>query len=148
MNVSKNISDALKKSGWHPQRKVNADEIVSVLSEEGYSLNELEVDFFENFAFLEIEHPAFRVEGQFDRMHLNPIEACANIYRERVETYENRTGESLVVIGEIYSGHLTLMLSHSGKVYGGYDNFLTLLGESFEAALENIFNKRESNEIP
>ena len=148
MNISKNILDELEKKGWYPQRKINIDEIVRVLHEEGYDLNKYALNFFEQFAFLEFEHPAFRIEGKFDKIHFNPLETCENIYREKVETYENRIGESLVVIGEAYNGYLTLMISNSGKIYGAYDDFLTLKGESLEIALENFFNGIKTEEIP
>ena len=98
------------------------DEIVKVLTAEGYVLNANVLEFIQNFANLELDIPAFRVEGKTDKLHFNLIKACEGIYPEKVkEEYEPRVGEALVVLGQAYSEHLTLMFSQSGKIYGAYD---------------------------
>jgi len=149
MNVSDKIIAELKNSGWQPNRRINTDEIVKFLTDEGYILNLTVLEFIQNLGNLELYPPAFRVEGKTDTMHFNPILAAEGIYPERVkEEYELRVGEPLVVVGAAYSEHLTLMLSHSGKLYGGYDSYLTLLGNSVVEALEGIFGRKESEEIP
>jgi hypothetical protein len=147
MNIPRDIAVKMEKYGWHPQRKIDTTKIVGSLSDEGYQLNRFALETIEQFGNLEFEHPSLKVRDREKRMHFNPLRACDRIYREKVEEYELRIGESLVVVGEAYDGHLTLMVSDSGKVYGGYDNFLTLLGSSVEDALETIFYSKESKEV-
>ena len=148
MAFIESVVEELEKSGWNSNRKIDTEEINVTLNDEGYEISNNCIKFFEQFGMLEFEHPAFRVKDRNKSIHFNPLKACENIYRERVETYESRAGETLVVIGEAYDGNLTLMLSKSGKVYGSYDNFLTLLGDTIEVALENIFIGVETEEIP
>jgi len=107
MNFAKVISDELKKKGWNSERKIDLKEIMNTLNEEGYEINDNCIKFFEQFGMLEFEHPAYRVKNQNERIHFNPLESCGHIYREKVEIYELRIGESLVVIGEAYNGNLT-----------------------------------------
>ena len=147
MEFSKNIISELKKAGWNPQRKIEITKIIEYLNEEGYKLNEYAKDVIAQFGFLEMEHPSYRVENSTEKLHFNPIRACDHIYRERVEEYEYKIGESLVVIGEAYDEHLILMISDRGHVYGGYDGYLTILGDSIDSALEAIFLSKETVEI-
>ena len=147
MNISKDISEKIEKYGWSPERKIDTTEIIKALKEEGYHISEYALKVIEQFGNLELEQPAFRVKNETEKIHLNPLRASTRIYRDRVSEYEERTDESLVVIGEAYNGHLTLMVSSSGKVYGGYDNYLNRLGNSFEEALESIYYSKEAEEI-
>ena len=147
MNISKEIATELEKSGWSLNRKIDTTEILNVLKEERYDLNPKVVEFIENFGNLELEHPAFRFVGEFEKMHFNPVIACSRIFREKIEEYEERTEENLVVIGEAYDGHFLLMISHTGKIYGAYDAYLALLGNSIEEALHSIFHSRKAIEI-
>ena len=147
MNISKEIATELEKSGWTLNRKIDTTEILKVLKEERYDLNSKVIEFIENFGNLELEHPAFRTIGRIEKMHFKPLRASSGIVREKVEEYEERTGEVLVVIGEAYNENLLLMLSHTGKMYGAFDGYLTLLGNSINEGLESIFYSKETIEI-
>lgn len=80
-------------------------------------------------------------------MHFDPLRAINNIYRERVEVYEEQIFESLVVIGEAYSEHLTLMISESGKIYGAFDDYLTLLGCNYYEAINVLCSGSETVQL-
>jgi len=147
MNITRRVTEKLLKSGWTSQRKINIEEILGILSSEGYKAGKHTLSILENFGNLEFEHPAFRVENELQKLHFNPIQACENIYRENVEDYEKRVGESLVVIGEAYDGYMTMMVSETGKIYGGYDDDLSFFGNSLAEALEVIYFTKEIKKI-
>ena len=147
MNISKEIATELEKSGWTLNRKIDTTEILNVLKEERYDLNPKVVEFIENFGNLELEHPAYRVVGEFEKMHFKPLRASSGICREKVEEYEERTEEALVVVGEAYNENLVLMISHTGKIYGAFDDYLTLLGNTIEEAFNSIFHSKNFIEI-
>ena len=144
MDLPSDIQMWLEKYGWYPQRKIGITEIIKILTDEGYQLNKYAIEIIERYGNLEILHPSFKVKDKNETMHLNPLTACNHIYREKVEDYESRTKESLVVIGEAYNGYLVLMVSDNGSIYGGYDDYLTLLGKSFSEALDAILNSKET----
>lgn len=58
------------------------------------------------------------------------------------ENYGSRVGETLTLIGNAYSEHLTLLRGPSGKFYGGYDQFLCYLGSSPEELIDNLLDQR------
>ncbi|MCL2141886.1 MAG: SUKH-3 domain-containing protein [Methanimicrococcus sp.] len=147
VNLSRDIAVIMEKYGWNPKRRIDTAEIVKILSDEGYQLNKYALEVIEQFGNLELEHPSYKIKNQTEKLHFNPLKACEGIYREKVEEYESRIGESLVVIGEAYNEHLTLMVSDNGSIYGGYDDFLVRLGNSIEDALETIYYSKEVEEI-
>jgi hypothetical protein len=147
MKFSKDIVLKLEEFGWSPQRKIDTTDIIKSLIQEGYKLNKYALKIIEQFGNLEFKQPAFKKEGETEKLHFNSLRASDHIYREKVEEYEIRVGDYLVVIGEAYNEHLILMVSDKGVVYGGYDEYLTLLGSSFEAAIEALFYSKETKEI-
>jgi hypothetical protein len=147
MSIARDIALLIKKYGWDPERRIDTTEIVKVLNNEGYQVNHYALEVIEQFGNLEFQHPSFKIKNQTEKMHFNPLRACDHIYREKVEEYESRIGESLVVIGEAYNEHLILMASDSGNIYGGYDDYLTLLGNSIEDALKAIFYSKETEKM-
>lgn len=145
--LSKVAIEAVMKSGWTVDRKISIDHYEKALKDELYILNEHIAEFLSQFGALEVTIPAYRDPKKSDCFHLDPLRAINHIYRERVETYEEHVKESLVVIGEAYSEHLTLMMSESGKVYGAYDDYLTLLGCNGFEALESLCCGKETEII-
>ena len=147
MALCKKAEQYLKDAGWKPKHEKDINIYTKGLELEGYTINNYAKDFLREFGGLEAKQPAFRVPNEFDKLHFDPLKASAQIYRERVETYEERTGESLVVVGEAYNEHLILMISDSGKMYGAYDNYLTLLGRNWTEALNSMYQCEQTDEI-
>jgi len=67
--------------------------------------------------------------------------------RKIINKYEKRIGRPLDVIGEAFIGHMVLMMDYEGKIYGGYDSFLTCLGENYYEAINNLCEGKETEEI-
>ena len=147
MKVNTATYKKLLESGWTLSRKIDATDIINALSNEDYKVSDYALKVIESFGYLELDHPAFRMENEIQKLHFNPIKACENIYREKVEDYEERAGESLTVIGEAYDDYITLMISETGKIYGGYDDDLSFFGNSFAEALDAIYLSREIKKI-
>jgi hypothetical protein len=140
--------DYLKEMGWNPSRKIDYDSILKEISNDGYMIFPSAVKFIESFGNLEGRLPAFKREGPYEKIHFSPVQAMENIYRERVETYETRVSEKLVIVGEAYNGNLVILISQCGKLYGAYDDYLCLLGQTPEQGIESLFEKIPSVEIP
>lgn len=125
----------LKKSGWNIDRNVDIEEYIQSLHDDGYEVNNLVRDFLRNYGGLEILHPHTKVALKTDKFHFDAKEATESYFYETVEEYMLRVKEKLVVVGECRSGHMVILLSHSGKMYAGYDSELMKLGDNIDAAL-------------
>ncbi|MBI3259085.1 MAG: SUKH-3 domain-containing protein [Ignavibacteriae bacterium] len=143
-----NSYNFLTEMGWTAARDINPTVYLDHLSREGYKIFPTAIDFFKSFGGLDGRMPAYRVEGEFDRVHFKPEEATEVIYQEKVGTYEERIGAPLVVIGAAYNDHLILLLSNNGKMLGCYDEYLCLLGDNVADGLIALFEGKESVEIP
>ncbi|GAA0178462.1 SUKH-3 domain-containing protein [Clostridium sediminicola] len=147
MELSQATKNILEKAGWTSCRKIDIQSYIDALIEDEYEINDKAKIFLAEFGGLELIHPAYRVPNEMDKSHFDPICAISVIYRERVETYEERIGEKLIVIGQGYNEYLVLLISESGKIFGAYDDFLTCLGNNHFEALEAICLQKETPEI-
>jgi hypothetical protein len=128
----------LKKLEWTPNRKINIDPIKNHLIDKGYFWFEKVNVFLEEFVFLKTE-----------QMHFDVLKAERDIdsswilkeYSQRLENVE------LCIIGQAYNDHLTLFMDSFGKIYGGYDESLYFIGDSYEIAIENIYFNQELIEL-
>ncbi|MDQ0062479.1 SUKH-3 domain-containing protein [Paenibacillus harenae] len=105
MELSQHTQDLLEKSGWTPIRRIDTLLYKKGYEIESYDPNEKVLGFLSSFGGLRVTHPAFRMANVLDSFHLDPVRAIEHINKERVETYEERIDESVVVIGEAYSEH-------------------------------------------
>ncbi|WP_083941063.1 SUKH-3 domain-containing protein [Pseudoduganella violaceinigra] len=148
MKFQKTTIDFLKSMGWSEDRRVDACIFITSLIDDGYEPFPMAVSFLENFGGLDGSMPAYRVKGELERIHFNPKEAIDEIYREKVVTYEARIGERLVVVGSANNGHLTLVLSPQGRMFGANDDYLCLLGNSVEEGITALFENVDAEEVP
>lgn len=147
MQLSQKTLDLLEKAGWYQDRSIDIAEYERVLSAEGYKISEYAREFLKRFGGLTVTHPQARVADMEDRFHLNPVKAANDVYCERIQSYEEMVGESLVVIGQAYREHMILSMSESGKVYASLDNLLLKLGNSGFEAIETLCQGKEPAKI-
>ncbi len=148
MCISKKTETLLKKAGWNNDRKIDISDYVETLMAGGYILNDVVKEFLSKFGGLRVCHPHAKVVNEDDNFHLDPIGATKSILIERVNSYEERVEEKLVVIGEAHDRHMVLMMSLSGKMYAGYDDFLVEIGENGYTALETLCEGKETSVVP
>jgi hypothetical protein len=147
-SFSETTLQLLHRSGWHEKRNISVDAYISGLSQENYRVTEAVVSFLSSFGGLCVIHPDDKVPGRTDFFHLDPIQGAHSTTRERVEAYEERTGEQLCVIGEAYSRYMILMMSPTGAVYAAYDDILIMVGGSGTEAIEAICRGGDMEQIP
>ena len=127
--------ELLKEAGWTSTRDIDIDIYINALEEDDYEINSLVFDFLKNYGGLKVSHPDTMVPSRMDEFHFDAKEATESYFYETVEEYMLRVKEKLVVVGECRSGHMVILLSHSGKMYAGYDSELMKLGDNIDAAL-------------
>jgi hypothetical protein len=128
----------LKKSGWSIDRNIDIEKYIISLEDDGYEVNSLVCDFLRNYGGLEIRHPHTKIAEKTDNFHFNVTLATESYFPEVIEEYMERVNEKLVVVGECRSGHMVILLSHSGKMFAGYDEMLVKLGDCVEDALVTL----------
>ncbi|NHZ95130.1 SUKH-3 domain-containing protein [Massilia sp. CCM 8734] len=138
----------LRKMRWTPHREVLPAPFLACLVADGYTVFPKAKQFFQRFGGLGGDMPAYRVEGALDRIDFDPARAIACTCRETVREYEARVQEQLAVIGMAYNGYMTLLLSESGRMFGGYDDFLCLIGTDVQDGMNKLFNRRQMPELP
>ncbi|MDQ1817396.1 SUKH-3 domain-containing protein [Massilia sp. CCM 9210] len=147
MKFEKPTFDFLRKMGWTEHRAVDPAPFLACLVADGYELFPKARPFFQRFGGLGGDMPAYRVAGAFDRIDFHPAHAISCTCREQVSAYEARVHQKLVVIGMAYNSHMTLLLSDTGRMYGGYDDFLCLIGNDVHDGITNLFGRRQMPEV-
>jgi SUKH-3 immunity protein len=128
----------LEKLGWTQKRKINVNNLKKYLIGKGYFWSDQVKIFLEQFAFLKME-----------QMHFDILKTERDIDSSWVlENYSHRLNNiELCIIGQAYDNHMTLFMDSFGKIYGGYDDSLYLIGNSYQSAIENIYYNRELLEL-
>jgi len=137
----------LVESSWHEGRKIDTSLFKLVNLKDGYTWTEKVREFLEEFGNLRID---IHREGTGpDFFHFDAVKAANDVDPSWIKkNYSERlNGDQLCVIGQAFSNHLTLMMAEDGKVYGGYDDFLTFLGDTGYQAIENICKGEKGSEI-
>ena len=151
---SEKVYNALVNAGWVSCRKLDIRNFEQALLEDAYEVWPLLKDFLSEFGGLVLVQPSLvepTVEEQKKypklsrEMKLHFVPADADSVKD---SYEARAGERLTPFGAAYNDHLTLMMTPTGKIYGGYDNFLCFMGNSYVEMLENIYHRIKTPEIP
>ena len=135
------LADILAPAGWHPSRRVNIDEARGLWLQRGHTASEAAVNFASEFDGITFKYPRHKpADGEY-QCSIDAILAARSIHPSVVRSYEERVHEPLCPVGLAASGHVVLMISPSGKIFGGYDAFLALYGETGREAIWNIFHR-------
>lgn len=128
----------LKEAGWKKDRRVNIDEYIDALDNDGYDINDLVHDFLVSYGGLVVPHPDTRVESRMDSFHFDAKLATECYFTETIAEYMLRIKETVVVVGECRTNHMVILLSHSGRMYAGYESTLIKLGDSVDYGLVGL----------
>ena len=134
---SKESKLCLKSGGWSDGRKSDISGDLLALKEEGYLLLEGVEEIFSSLGGLNIIFFHSK-KSEEDSFRIDAVAAIAGIFKDTVQLYEEVSGEIMIPIGNVFSGHMTLMLGQSGAVYAGFDETFILIGKSFSEAIDNI----------
>jgi hypothetical protein len=139
MSLNVRSIKALTAMSWFEDRRIDPSIWIDYLEkEEGYVVFEAAANFLRRFGGLEGTMPPSL--SPVEKVHFNPIKAAETIYRDKVVAYEQRVKERLVIVGESNNSHLTLMISESGRLFAGYDDYLFLLGDDELEGLNKLFS--------
>ncbi|MEV7006699.1 SUKH-3 domain-containing protein [Streptosporangium sp. NPDC051022] len=135
-------------AGWFPSRGADTRAAADIWAQVGHTSSRAAEEFVAEFDGLSIAYPRHPSVGGEDRCVLDAVLATRSIHPATVRSYERRVSETLCPVGTAASSHLTLMVTPSGRVYGGYDAFLALYGESGRDAIWNICHRIRGVPVP
>lgn len=147
-DVSKRMSECLNRSGWYPNRTIDATTFVVSLNSAGFVVHKAAEDFLTEYGGLRIKYPHAKVTDMEDEMHFDPLIVITHITAAAVNEYAKVLDRKLCPIGEAARGYLTLMMDETGKVYGSYDEFFASIGSSGADAIDGLCSGRELEVIP
>ncbi|TGE09482.1 SUKH-3 domain-containing protein [Hymenobacter fodinae] len=146
--LSQSTLEQLAKAGWQPDRVISTLSYQLALRIERYPWFSAIEDFLQEFGGLRITFSY--QDGNTSILHFDASKAAADVDTDwALNNYKQRIGcSALCIIGQAYSDHMSLYMDEEGKVYGGFDDFLCLIAENGEAAIETICQRMPMREIP
>jgi hypothetical protein len=143
-NLRPETRKLLESSGWFPGRLIDTTMFVIQLKAKRYPIHTVVIDFLAHFGKLKIVYPyTYSDLGSEDELCFDPIYAISFIQIQVVRAYGKRVKAPLCVIGTYNHLHDTLMMAPDGKVYGGYSEYLDLVGHSGGEAIDNILRGKD-----
>lgn len=141
MNVKvldKYVLNILQESGWNVNRKLDVCSWISILSDEGYVINDYAYSILQELGDIQI-----RVSGDESHygvcMHFNPINAASGEY-DRMEVFDSASNDELFPVGECYDW--VIYVASNKKIYLGDWMSLSIAGDTIEDFLNNVFNPK------
>jgi hypothetical protein len=132
---------ALARAGWVPTRSVDIEVDLQTLAKDGYSTFPAAVEFLRQYSGLQL--PIVDRLGRPDEIWFSAHRACMGIASSWIRTYSDRSGTTVLPVGEAYHGHLTLLIGENGHWFGGYDNEFGLIGEDLLSCLDNLISNAQ-----
>jgi hypothetical protein len=147
MPFSENTQLILAKAGWSPNRNVWTLGYKLTLFAGGYPWFDAVEAFLRKFGGLRV---SFEHAGQLEDFHFDVRQAVEGVDSSwGLQNYPERVGASkFCIIGQAYRGYLALYMDDTGKMYGGYDDYLCYIASSSEAAIEALCQNQPVQEIP
>lgn len=142
------FSAALNGAGWIPGRQISTEDVETAWVQQGHIPFPSGVAFVAEFDCLTLMYPRHPSVGGEQELILNAVRATKSIHPDVVRAYEERIYDALVPVGIAASRHLTLLISASGKLYGGYDSFLAVYGDTGISGIQNIYRRIKGVPVP
>jgi hypothetical protein len=154
------VTKALLEGGWTPDRKVETTQYEEILKKEGYDVSSALKEFLTQFGGLVLRQPhyteptpeeyrKYKFESH-EKLHFDVIDEIgipSKVPMDKEDTYDSRVGDYLTPFGSAYNYHLQLLMTPTGKIYGEYGNYFTLLGNDYIEMFENIYHRVKTPEI-
>lgn len=143
--LSEKTIRVLSDSGWSSNHSRDISDFVELLEGRGFPVFPAAKRVLEMFAGIEFSYP---LNDFVESFHFNPHRALGDAYEyEDFEEFEDRIGESLVVIGEACRGNMIMFISESGKLFGKTGYYLEKIGDDIYEALDTLCIPRPGQEI-
>jgi len=145
--LSQHAVEMLSRAGWNARRALDATDARTALAAEGFPPFPAVTEFLSVYGGLEIRNPdalpPAAEDWYFDARRA--IRDGASL--PYVTAYVRRLGTPLAPVGFGFRGYMLFMMDESGRVYGGYDDFLARVGSSGVDAINALCEGRRLTAI-
>jgi hypothetical protein len=128
----------LVDSGWYEGRKIDISEMESSLAKDGYVIPNIAKDFLKEFGLLEISFANPRNSKYTNTIMVDPRKV--GVYKSVIDAYSRHCNKMMVPVADLPKHCMTICISEDGEFFGGYDDWLLRLGDSFYEALFNLIS--------
>ena len=139
--------EILTKAGWSPDRIVPVSPFISASAAAGYELHAAAARFLERFGGLVVrfdyEKKLWSGSVVLHRMFHFDVGKAIRESAESTAEYRLWIGKPVCVIGDSNMGNSLLLMDVNGCVYAGSDEYLCVIGESGEDAIEALCTRRK-----
>lgn len=139
--MKNNIIYILTKSGWYPERNIPISNNIN----KKYHLSDNIANFIHQYADLTITFSNPKNNKFTSNLIINPVIADKEISNIILKSYEKHINSKLIPIAVIHEYDMIICMSELGSFYGGNDDWLIQLGNTFEDALDNLINGKNLN---
>lgn len=132
----------LHQIGWFDGRRVDTTISQKIITANGFLLNEYAINFINEFDGLSLSSQREKNSNYLDFISFDIKSVINHFFPDWANNlYKPILNESLCLVGMANGGYLALYISDTGKLYGGFDDFLELLGLDYYSGLNNLFEK-------
>jgi hypothetical protein len=142
--MEKDVLDVLKRSGWYPHRKSTSTYCIEVL-QKNYEVFKKAIDFITEYNELTFTFNNPKNPNYVTRIIVKPIVASTELDSTVLKSYELHTNLKLLPVAIVYEYSMTICISTLGSFFGGNDDWLIYLGDSFPNVLDNLIHGKNLN---
>jgi hypothetical protein len=136
------VKEILMEAGWFINREIDVTELVTFLVDYGYKVFDNVKSFLREFGLLNINYVNSR-SGNYANIYVDTRNIIAD--QSVIDSYGRYYGTIMVPVA--VKSHLQICISEEGKFYGGFDQILLKLGDSFEEVLYNLITDAKLEKV-
>ncbi|MBI4864977.1 MAG: SUKH-3 domain-containing protein [Candidatus Riflebacteria bacterium] len=136
--LSTGAAELLRRAGWTESYRIDTGRFRQVLESRGYTVHRPVLEFLEQYGGLRVQMRFLGRPDHVEHWHLDAEEAAGSFNVRDVHEMGLQVGAQLCPIGNACNGHWLLLMDERGRVFAGGEGDVTLLGDSGEAAIEDI----------
>jgi hypothetical protein len=129
------VNKVLTDAGWFKNRNIDISVLEKVLINDKYIVFKCAKDFLSEFGLLKITFKNPRSDKNVD-IEIDTRKAIT--FKSKIDAYGCYFNTNMLPVAEVERFCMIVCISEDGKFYGGYDETLLKLGNSFEEALYNL----------
>jgi hypothetical protein len=135
--ISPYFGELLRSAGWTPERRVEVNEWVRTLEQEGFATNPQALAVLESVGRLVVRMPPAGISPYTHELRFEPVRAATG-ESDRAEDWKKELGVDLFPIGEEMTSGNVLWIGSDGRFYYGRGFGLYLLGDSLRTAMDQL----------
>jgi hypothetical protein len=136
------VKEILTETGWFINRGIDVTELIAFLVDCDYKVFDNAKRFLREYGLLKITYINYR-SGNYANIYVDTRNIIAD--KSVLDAYGRYYGTIMVPVA--VKSHLQICISEDGQFYGGFDQILLKLGDSFEEVLYNLITDAKLEKV-